>query len=189
MEEFIQVGVTAARDPMTGDYLPAVPLFIQATDAAAKSADDLIEDIQSLFAARYALTDTRQKRQASRFRNPPKGGFMPGKDGRYQKSERKVKAFFTDDQKGCASDPRRAVQFRAPALYLRGMALTCAFPIRSFVRVARMIEADVTPVSAVQFRAPAPVKAPLRLRVLFVRKNQGNDSPASSHAVQCTVLF
>ena len=54
MEEFIQVGVTAARDPMTGDYLPAVPLFIQATDAAAKSADDLIEDIQSLFAARYA---------------------------------------------------------------------------------------------------------------------------------------
>ena len=54
MNGFIQVGVTAARDPMTGDFLPAVPLYIEATDAAAKSADGLIEDIQSLFAARFA---------------------------------------------------------------------------------------------------------------------------------------
>lgn len=55
MNGFIQVGVTAARDPMTGDFLPAVPLFIEATDAAQKSADSLIEDIQSLFAARFAV--------------------------------------------------------------------------------------------------------------------------------------
>ena len=54
MNGFIQVGVTAARDPMTGDFLPAVPLYIEATDAAKKSADGLIEDIQSLFAARFA---------------------------------------------------------------------------------------------------------------------------------------
>lgn len=54
MERFIQIGVTATRDPATGDFLPAVPLYIEATDAAQKSADGLIEDIQSLFAARYS---------------------------------------------------------------------------------------------------------------------------------------
>ena len=54
MDGFIQVGVTAARDPLTGGFLPAVPLYIEATDAAQKSADGLIEDIQSLFAARFA---------------------------------------------------------------------------------------------------------------------------------------
>ena len=54
MNGFIQVGVTAARDPVTGDFLPAIPLYIEATDAAQKSADGLIEDIQSLFAARFA---------------------------------------------------------------------------------------------------------------------------------------
>lgn len=52
--EFIQIGVTAARDPMTGDFLPAVPLYIEKTDAAQKSAETLIDDIQSLFAARFA---------------------------------------------------------------------------------------------------------------------------------------
>lgn len=50
----IQIGVTAARDPLTGDYLPAVPLYIEQTDAAKRSAEGLIEDIQSLFAARFA---------------------------------------------------------------------------------------------------------------------------------------
>ena len=52
--EFIQIGVTAARDPVTGDFLPAVPLYIEKTDAAQKSAETLIDDIQSLFAARFA---------------------------------------------------------------------------------------------------------------------------------------
>lgn len=32
MCEFIQVGVTALRDPMTGDFLPAVPLYIEKKD-------------------------------------------------------------------------------------------------------------------------------------------------------------
>lgn len=50
----IQIGVTAARDPLTGDYLPAVPLYIEQTDAAKRSAEGLVEDIQSLFAARFA---------------------------------------------------------------------------------------------------------------------------------------
>lgn len=29
---FIQIGVTALRDPVTGDFLPAVPLYIRAED-------------------------------------------------------------------------------------------------------------------------------------------------------------
>ena len=54
MDGFIQIGVTAARDPATGAFLPAVPLYIEATDAAQKSADGLIDYIQSLLAARFA---------------------------------------------------------------------------------------------------------------------------------------
>ena len=30
---FVQVGVTALRDPVTGEFLPAVPLFIREEDA------------------------------------------------------------------------------------------------------------------------------------------------------------
>lgn len=32
MREFIQVGQTALRDPMTGEFLPAVPLYVESTD-------------------------------------------------------------------------------------------------------------------------------------------------------------
>ena len=32
MAEFVQVGVTAMRDPMTGDFLPAVPLYVESAD-------------------------------------------------------------------------------------------------------------------------------------------------------------
>lgn len=31
-EVFVEVGVTAMRDPMTGDFLPARPLYIKATE-------------------------------------------------------------------------------------------------------------------------------------------------------------
>lgn len=34
MSEFVQVGVTALRDPATGEMLPSVPLFIAADDLA-----------------------------------------------------------------------------------------------------------------------------------------------------------
>ena len=33
MERYVQVGVTALRDPVTGEFLPAVPLFIREEDA------------------------------------------------------------------------------------------------------------------------------------------------------------
>ena len=33
MSEFIKVGVTAMRDPMTGELLESVPLYVRSTDA------------------------------------------------------------------------------------------------------------------------------------------------------------
>lgn len=38
MSEFIQIGSTALRDPVTGDFLPAVPLYIRAEDREACEA-------------------------------------------------------------------------------------------------------------------------------------------------------
>jgi len=35
MSEFIQVGMTAMRDPMTGEPLEAVPLYVEVTEGKA----------------------------------------------------------------------------------------------------------------------------------------------------------
>lgn len=51
-ETFIQVGFTALRDPASGGYLPAVPLYIRAEDGAAEAEQGLIEDIGNLLARR-----------------------------------------------------------------------------------------------------------------------------------------
>jgi len=51
-ERFIQVGVTALRDPATGDYLPPVPLYIKAEGGAAEAEEKLIQDIGNLLAQR-----------------------------------------------------------------------------------------------------------------------------------------
>ena len=53
MAEYIQIGITAARDA-EGNFLPAVPLFIERTDAAERSAEGLIDDILPLMQARFA---------------------------------------------------------------------------------------------------------------------------------------
>lgn len=37
-ERFIQIGVTALRDPVTGDFLPAVPLYIREEDQGKTTA-------------------------------------------------------------------------------------------------------------------------------------------------------
>lgn len=50
--EFIQVGCTAMRDPATGGYLPAVPLYIKAEDWAVEAQERLINDLGKLFAHR-----------------------------------------------------------------------------------------------------------------------------------------
>lgn len=51
-EKYIQVGVTALRDPATGEFLPAVPLYIKAEDGAEEAEEKLIEDIGKLMAER-----------------------------------------------------------------------------------------------------------------------------------------
>lgn len=52
MSEFIQVGVTALRDPVTKEFLPAVPLYIEKTVEAAESEQKLIKDLGKLFAGK-----------------------------------------------------------------------------------------------------------------------------------------
>jgi hypothetical protein len=52
MERYIQVGVTALRDPADGSFLPATPLYILADESAEAAEEDLIEDIGRLLAMR-----------------------------------------------------------------------------------------------------------------------------------------
>lgn len=51
-EKYIQVGVTALRDPVTREFLPAVPLYIRAEDAEECAEEKLVEDIGKLLAMR-----------------------------------------------------------------------------------------------------------------------------------------
>lgn len=47
---FIQIGETALRDPITGNYLPSVPLYIKADSMAQAQEESLIDDIGKLLA-------------------------------------------------------------------------------------------------------------------------------------------
>ena len=49
-ERYIQVGVTALRDPATGDFLPAVPLYIKDEDGAEEAQEKLVSDLGRVFA-------------------------------------------------------------------------------------------------------------------------------------------
>lgn len=49
MSEFIQVGITAARDPVTGEFLPAVPLYVRAEDRTS-IPEPFDGDLRALFA-------------------------------------------------------------------------------------------------------------------------------------------
>lgn len=46
----IEVGSFALRDPITHEFLPSVPLYIEKTEQAEKSETILLEDITRLFA-------------------------------------------------------------------------------------------------------------------------------------------
>ena len=57
-DKYIQIGVTALRDRATGNYLPAVPLYIKAEDGAEEGRQKLINDVGKLLAHRIkAYTD------------------------------------------------------------------------------------------------------------------------------------
>lgn len=51
---YIQVGSTALRDPVTGDFLPSVPLYIQAPENVTEEQElePLAEGIAHLLALR-----------------------------------------------------------------------------------------------------------------------------------------
>ena len=51
-ERYIQIGVTALRNPATGEFLPAVPLYIRADAGAEEAEQKVIEDIGNLLAQR-----------------------------------------------------------------------------------------------------------------------------------------
>lgn len=47
---YIQIGVTALRDPATGGFLPSVPLYIRATDEALASQERMFDDFARMAA-------------------------------------------------------------------------------------------------------------------------------------------
>ena len=64
MGEFIQIGVTSMRDPVTGDFLPAVPIYIRAEDQGTV-AETLDGDLKALLAgtmARYRQEKARAEK-------------------------------------------------------------------------------------------------------------------------------
>lgn len=52
MPNYIQIGITALRDPATGGFLPAVPLYIETTESASLAEQAMTKDIGRVFAAR-----------------------------------------------------------------------------------------------------------------------------------------
>lgn len=50
--EAIQIGSYAPRDPATGDFLPSVPLYIEATERAQTSEAVLHREIAHIFAGK-----------------------------------------------------------------------------------------------------------------------------------------
>ena len=53
MSGFIQIGVTALRDPVTGEFLPEVPLYVEA-EHRERVAETMDEDLRKLFAGKMA---------------------------------------------------------------------------------------------------------------------------------------
>lgn len=49
-KQFIQVGFTAMREPGTGNFLPAVPLYIEADEETTAAESEMIDDISKVFA-------------------------------------------------------------------------------------------------------------------------------------------
>ncbi len=72
MSEYIQIGVTALRDPATGGFLPAVPLYIKATDSARAAEEQLTGDIARLFAQRMKQYEDGLRKEKKQPKPKPK---------------------------------------------------------------------------------------------------------------------
>lgn len=53
MSKFVEIGFTALRDPATGGFLPAVPLYIEETEDVKGSEAAIIKDIGHVFAEKF----------------------------------------------------------------------------------------------------------------------------------------
>ena len=51
-KEYVQVGYTALRDPKTGGYCPAVPMYVRTDECDPDALEQLTEDLGQLFALR-----------------------------------------------------------------------------------------------------------------------------------------
>lgn len=63
---FIEVGIMALRDPATGDFLPAVPLYIESTKESKADETAMIEDISGVFADKMKEYIEKNKKAAKR---------------------------------------------------------------------------------------------------------------------------
>lgn len=64
-EEYIQIGVTALRDPGTREFLPAVPIYIKATPEMKSAEEYLIGDLAKIFADKMRQYVQSQKKDHS----------------------------------------------------------------------------------------------------------------------------
>lgn len=51
--EFVQVGITALRDPKTREFLPSVPLYVRSEDADSPAMVGFADDIVKIFAQKF----------------------------------------------------------------------------------------------------------------------------------------
>ena len=72
MSEFIQVGSTAMRDPVTGEFLPSVPLYIRAEDQGKVATPvfdgELMRTLAEKFRA-YRKEERQQKKAKAAGKN------------------------------------------------------------------------------------------------------------------------
>ena len=68
MSEFVQVGVTALRDPVTGDFLPSVPLYVRAEDQEKVEVPIFDDSLMRKMADKYKqyLEGCRRARKKTR---------------------------------------------------------------------------------------------------------------------------
>jgi len=50
--KFVQIGVTAARDPATGAFMPSIPIYSEVTEEQERAEASATKDISKLFAAK-----------------------------------------------------------------------------------------------------------------------------------------
>lgn len=43
-EKYIQIGVTAMRDPLTGGFLPSIPLYVKAEDIGTDAEERFVHE-------------------------------------------------------------------------------------------------------------------------------------------------